>query len=244
MRNYGIKTMKIVAVAGSKDTGKTTLVTRIIKELVKRGFKVGTLKHAHHTFDRTDSDTGKHREAGAELVAGVGFETFFTTKTMDLERVLNMMKSIEKLDFVVLEGFKNYPYAKISTSPNLNDEFTIKTVDAKKLANEDVEALVDLIEERSFGLVQKFNCKKCGFKNCSEFVQAKINGNAVDIDCKTDSAEVLLRINDKAIPLNPFVRDFVHDTVEGMVKSLKTSEFGVEDFKKIELLIRNERVER
>jgi len=87
-------------------------------------------------------------------------------------------------------------------------------------------------------LVQKLNCKKCGFKNCSEFVQAKIHGDAVDIDCKTDSTEVLLRINDKAIPLNPFVRDFVRDTVEGMVKSLKTSEFGVEDFEKIELLIR------
>jgi molybdopterin-guanine dinucleotide biosynthesis adapter protein len=230
--------MKIIAVAGTKNTGKTTLVTRIVTELVKREFKVGTLKHAHHTFDRADSDTGKHREAGAELVAGVGFETFFTTKTMELEKVLNMMKSLEKLDFVVLEGFKNYPYAKISTSPDLKDEFTIKNVNAKELSDEDVESLVDLITERSFGLVQNLNCKKCGFKNCTEFVQAKIKGDAADLECKTDSDEVLLRINDKPIPLNPFVRDFVRDTVEGMFKSLKTSEFGVEDFEKIELLIR------
>ena len=48
----------------------------------------------------------------------------------------------------------------------------------------------------------------------------------------------MLRVNGKAIPLNPFVRDFVRETVEGMIKSLKTSEFGVEDFDKIELLIR------
>jgi molybdopterin-guanine dinucleotide biosynthesis protein B len=230
--------MKIIAVAGTKNTGKTTLVTRIIKELVKRGFKVGTLKHAHHSFDRADSDTGKHKQAGAELVAGVGFETFFTTGPMEIEKVLNMMKSLEKVDFVVLEGFKNYPYAKISTSPDLEDEFTIQTVDAKKLNDEEVESLVDLVEERSFGLVQNFNCKKCGFNNCSEFVHAKVNGDATNVECKTDSDEVLLRVNNEAIPLNPFVRDFIRETVEGMIKSLKTSEFGVEDFNKIELLIR------
>lgn len=230
--------MKIIAVAGTKNTGKTTLVTRIIKELVKRGFKVGTLKHAHHSFDRADSDTGKHKQAGAEFVAGVGFETFFTTGPMELEKVLNMMKSLEKLDFVVLEGFKNYPYAKISTSPDLEDEFTIKTVDAKKLSDEEVESLVDLVEKQSFGLLQNLNCKKCGFSNCSEFVHAKVNGDAANVECKTDSDKVMLRVNDKAIPLNPFVRDFVRETVEGMIKSLKTSEFGVEDFDKIELLIR------
>ena len=42
------------------------------------------------------------------------------------------------------------------------------------------------------------------------------------------------------IPLNPFVRNFVKETVQGMVKSLKTDEFGVNDFEKIELLIRDD----
>lgn len=86
--------------------------------------------------------------------------------------------------------------------------------------------------------MQNLNCKKCGFSNCSEFVHAKVNGDAANVECKTDSNKVMLRVNDKAIPLNPFVRDFVRETVEGMIKSLKTSEFGVEDFDKIELLIR------
>jgi molybdopterin-guanine dinucleotide biosynthesis protein B len=42
------------------------------------------------------------------------------------------------------------------------------------------------------------------------------------------------------IPLNPFVRSFVKETIHGMVKSLKTDEFGVKDFEKIELLIRDD----
>ena len=42
--------MKIIAVVGTKNTGKTTLVTKIVRELVERGFDVGTVKHSHHTF--------------------------------------------------------------------------------------------------------------------------------------------------------------------------------------------------
>ena len=37
--------MKIITVVGTKNTGKTTLVTMIVKELSKRGYKVGTIKH-------------------------------------------------------------------------------------------------------------------------------------------------------------------------------------------------------
>lgn len=68
--------MKIVAVVGTKNTGKTTLVTNIVKELVKRGFEVGTIKYSHHSFDMSDRDTGKHKKAGAEIVAGIGRKLF------------------------------------------------------------------------------------------------------------------------------------------------------------------------
>ncbi len=46
--------MKIIAVVGTKNTGKTTLVTKIVKELVERGFEVGTIKYSHHSFDMSD----------------------------------------------------------------------------------------------------------------------------------------------------------------------------------------------
>ncbi|MCE7699213.1 MAG: molybdopterin-guanine dinucleotide biosynthesis protein B, partial [Methanobacterium paludis] len=55
--------MKIITVVGTKNTGKTTLVTKIVEELVNRGFKVGTVKHSHHSFDMAESDTGKHKDA-------------------------------------------------------------------------------------------------------------------------------------------------------------------------------------
>jgi len=70
--------MKIVAVVGTKNTGKTTLVTKLVRELVLRGFKVGTVKHTHVKLDLDGKDTWKHREAGASMVVGAGEdETFF-----------------------------------------------------------------------------------------------------------------------------------------------------------------------
>ncbi len=71
-------------------------------------------------------------------------------------------------------------------------------------------------------------------------MKGKIKGNANATICKSESDEVLLKIDDQMIPLNPFVRSFVKETIHGMVKSLKTDEFGVKDFEKIEILIRDD----
>ena len=63
--------MKIFGLAGWKGSGKTTLVVRLLPELISRGFSVSTLKHAHHDFDidKPGKDSHRHREAGAREVA-------------------------------------------------------------------------------------------------------------------------------------------------------------------------------
>ena len=97
--------MKIIAVSGTKNTGKTTLVTKIVAELTKRSYNVGTVKHTHHKFDTEGRDTWKHKEAGAEIVVGSGNETFFTLQeSMDLDTILSILKFIKNPDFVVLES--------------------------------------------------------------------------------------------------------------------------------------------
>lgn len=63
--------MKIINVQGRKKTGKTTTVTNIISELVRRGYSVGSVKSIHidgFTMDSDSADTGKHRRAGADPV--------------------------------------------------------------------------------------------------------------------------------------------------------------------------------
>jgi len=229
--------MKIIAVSGTKNTGKTTLVTKIVAELTKRGFNVGTVKHTHHKFDTEGRDTWKHKEAGAEIVVGSGNETFFTLQeSMELDTILSILKFIKNPDFVVLESFKHSEYAKVVTS-DIEDDFTIAKVNVFKMDQKDVELLVDLIEERSYSFLQNMDYKKLGFKNSTDLAKAIVNGDLKYEDEIIEPNDILLRIDGSIIPMNLFVQDFIKSTIEGMLMSLKTDEYGALDSNKIEIII-------
>ncbi|KIR02023.1 Hypothetical ATP-binding protein, containing DUF265 domain protein [Lachnospiraceae bacterium TWA4] len=63
--------MKVVSIVGVRKSGKTTVVTQLVSEFKKRGYKVGTIKTIFcPTFSMDDpkSNTAKHRKAGADVV--------------------------------------------------------------------------------------------------------------------------------------------------------------------------------
>ncbi|ADP77952.1 molybdopterin-guanine dinucleotide biosynthesis protein B [Methanothermus fervidus DSM 2088] len=223
--------MKIISVIGKKDTGKTTLVRKIIEGLRSRGYKVAGLKHAHVYFDFRDKDTGKYRESGAEIVAGLGKETFILLdKELKPEYLIYLISFIQNPDFLVIEGFKTWKFANISTSPEVKNKFTIATVDE----NFEIEELLDLIEERSYGLLLNLNCGKCGFDTCEEFAIAKIKGE--DVECKSQPKDAMLIVDDVPVPLNPFVQKIIASTITGMIKSLKMEKSKINNIK---LFIKN-----
>lgn len=233
--------MKILGVAGTKNTGKTTLVTLIVSELVKRGYQVGTIKHTHHDLDLEGKDTWKHRKAGAELVVGSGDSTttFISNGKMDLEKILKNITCLKELDYVVIEGFKMASYPKLSTTMAVKDEYTIKNVDVFNLKEKDISPLVDLVEERTYGLISNTNCGECGYQSCLDMAQAIIKGEIAEDKCKMKKfQEVELFIEDKNIPLNPFVQDILRKGILGMLSTLKTDNNEIQG--KVELLIRNE----
>lgn len=233
--------MKIIAIVGSKNTGKTSLSVRIIEELVDRGYKVGSIKHSHHTMevDTEGKDTWKHLQAGSDMVIGSGANSFvIVDEELELDQLLFMMKSLKDPDYVVVEGYKQYPYANISTS-DFKDDYTIKQVDSFNLSEDDVVDLVDVVEKQSFGLIQNLDYKKYGFKTRSEMASAISQGKAAESPHESD--EMVLRVDEKIIPLNDFVQAFLESGVRGMIKSLKTEEFGVKNLKNIQLLIRNKK---
>jgi len=229
--------MKVIAVSGTKNTGKTTLTTKIVAELVKRGFTVGTVKHTHHGFDTEGKDTNKHAQAGAEIVVGSGTESFFTLQeSMDLDTILSVLKFIKNPDYVVLEGFKHSKYAKICTS-DLKDDFTIAQVNVFDMDETDINLLVDLVEQRSYGFLQNMDYKKLGFKKSEDLAKAIVKGDLNYQEEIKEPVDILLRIDGSIIPMNLFVQDFIKSTIQGMIKSLKTDEFGAKENKKIELII-------
>lgn len=233
--------MKIIAIVGSKNTGKTSLSVRVIEELVDRGYKVGSIKHSHHNMevDTEGKDTWKHRQAGSEMVIGSGANSFVVLdEELELSQLLFMIKSLKDPDYVVIEGYKQYPYANISTS-DFKDDYTIKQVDSFNLSEQDIVDLVDLVEKQSFGFLENMDYKKYGFKSSAEMASALSQGEARDAPQESD--EVVLSVDDTIIPLNEFVQAFLESGVQGMIKSLKTEEFGVKDLKNIQLVIKNKK---
>ncbi len=59
-----------IHIVGRKNSGKTTLVCDLVRELTARGLKVATVKHTHHRheLDTPGKDSYQHREAGAAAV--------------------------------------------------------------------------------------------------------------------------------------------------------------------------------
>ena len=232
--------MKIVSIVGKKNTGKTSLTVKVIEELTKRGHNVASIKHSHHSIemDKENTDTWKHKQAGSNLVVGVGSTTFFNVKAeYDLNRILFLLKHFDNFDFVIIEGYKNYNYPKIITSPDVRDEYTIKEVDSFTIDEKGVSDLADLIEKRGHDIVDTLFANNCGFNN-GEAIAEEIRNENLSVD-NLDNIHSYLSIDNKVVGLNRFVSDYLKQNILGVISTLNLDDYGVEDINKIELLIPN-----
>ena len=112
----------IIGIVGWKNSGKTTLATGLISELAGRGYRVASLKHAHHAFriDDGPTDSSRHRQAGARqvLVASNTRSALITEYDApdDPELrpdLLSLANALSPADIIIAEGFKGSPVAKI-----------------------------------------------------------------------------------------------------------------------------------
>jgi molybdopterin-guanine dinucleotide biosynthesis protein B len=111
-------TPPLFGITGWKNSGKTTLMVRLIGELTRRGYAVSVIKHAHAGFeiDHQGRDSFKMREAGAREVALSSPRRFALMRElgdapeMKFEEVL---VHIGPCDVILVEGFKREPFPKI-----------------------------------------------------------------------------------------------------------------------------------
>jgi molybdopterin-guanine dinucleotide biosynthesis protein B len=112
------KSMRIIGLAGWSGAGKTTLITRVVPLLNRRGVRVATIKHAHHAFeiDRPGKDSWLHREAGATEVAIVSSRRWAIVHELRGESEPALTEILAKLspaDLVIIEGFKRHALPKL-----------------------------------------------------------------------------------------------------------------------------------
>lgn len=108
----------IVAIVGWKNSGKTTLVVGLVAELVRRGRRVATIKHAHHSFeiDPGETDSARHRRAGARQVAIVSAERVALIKELrgaPEPSLADVVASLDPCDLIIAEGYKAAHVPKI-----------------------------------------------------------------------------------------------------------------------------------
>jgi len=110
----------VIGFAAFSGTGKTTLLEKLIPQLTGQGIRIGMVKHAHHEFDidKPGKDSYRLRMAGAQqvLIASSKRQALMTEHPTPQEPRLEELISrldLDNIDLVLVEGFRNVPFARI-----------------------------------------------------------------------------------------------------------------------------------
>ena len=152
-----------ICIVGRSQTGKTTLLEKLIPVLKGRGHRIGTIKHSHHIFDfdKIGKDSWRHKDAGAETVIIASPGKIAMIKN-DHEGTLDSLQNFfADLDLVITEGYKGEQKPKIEVVRAARHEEALLADDANLIAVatdvemvmevpvfglEDTEKLADFIE--------------------------------------------------------------------------------------------------
>jgi molybdopterin-guanine dinucleotide biosynthesis protein MobB len=109
---------RLIAIVGKKNSGKTTLLVALVKELARRGHRVMTIKHGSHPFeiDQEGRDTWRHmHEGGAERVVmeTPAMRVLISKVSEPLGPRELAATYLSDAEFVVVEGFKDSDLPKI-----------------------------------------------------------------------------------------------------------------------------------
>ncbi|MBP1700165.1 MAG: molybdopterin guanine dinucleotide biosynthesis accessory protein MobB [Deltaproteobacteria bacterium] len=198
----------IISIVGKSDSGKTTLIEKLVPELTRRGYRIATVKHDVHGFevDREGKDSWRHKRAGAHTVVISSPQKIALIR--DVERDLSLMEIRDKLirdvDLVLSEGYKRDVQPKIEI-------FRKERHQELLCAKED--NLIAIVSDQTFNVgIPCFDLED--MKGLSDFIEKEFLKPG-------KGKEVSLNVGGKPIPLSPFVTDFMTKTIKGMLSALK-----------------------
>lgn len=163
----GAAQIPIISIVGKSNSGKTTLIERLIPELIRRGWRVGTIKHNMHGFeiDHEGKDSWRHKKAGARMTVLASPHQVAMVEDTEIDYDIGELRDryIHDVDIILVEGYKKNPYPKIevfrpslrrerlcSPEDNLVAMASDEPLDAGVpcLDINDIKGLADMIEER------------------------------------------------------------------------------------------------
>jgi molybdopterin-guanine dinucleotide biosynthesis protein B len=210
----------IISIVGKSDSGKTTLIEKLVPELTRRGYRIATVKHDVHGFevDREGKDSWRHKQAGAHTVVISSPKKVALIRDVEKDLTLEEIRErlIQDVDLILSEGYKKDVQPKIEI---------FRKEKHKELLCTKKDNLIAIVSDQKFRVGVS-----CFFlddiRGVAEFIEKKY------LQSKREG-DVSLKVDGKKIPMTPFVKSFVTHTIKGMLTSLK----GCEDPQHIEIRI-------
>lgn len=159
----------VLSIVSKKNSGKTTLLEKLIPELGRRGYRVGTIKHDVHGFDidREGKDSWRHKQAGARGVVISSPKKISLIKDIEQEWTIDQIVAgfFADMDLVITEGYKKegkpqievfreaahstplhsrtHPNTLIAVASDVPIDLGVPRLDIN-----DIQGIADLIEDR------------------------------------------------------------------------------------------------
>ena len=202
--------LPLVGFVGHSNSGKTTIVKGLIRELVARGYRVGAVKHAHHGFrlGTSQKDSEQLISAGATPVLIISPDRYAIVESTPDELLLSQsLPLILQCDIVLVEGFKGssiYPRVEVYRQENEN---------SLVLSPKDLSAVVTNVP-------LDINIPQFSFEELPKlatWVESTIKAIEMELD-------VQLTVNGQTVGLNPFATKVLGHMLLGAVSVLKGGE--------------------
>lgn len=208
----------VIAFVGRSNSGKTTLLEKIIPELKKRGYRVGTVKHVpgHLVEPADERDSQRHLIAGSATAVIDSPQKLIIIKPQPEESsLIDLAWSLgEDFDIILAEGFKNSSVPKI----------LVHRREAGK-APESLTRVLAVVSDEPVGL----EVKHFGLDEVTQIADFLVDTFIVPSRSRVD-----LRVNGEPVALSSYPREIIASVMETMAKSLK----GVGEIKELEFRLK------
>ena len=200
--------MKAVAIVGNSDSGKTRLITALIKELNQRGLRCGVLKKANEEIelDKEGKDSWQFMAAGAETATVLTPEKIFTIEKKKANQTLLglALERFSEVDLLLVEGGKKESAFKKIWRLQKAADFD------RKMAPEELLAVV---ADEPFPVSPGYPVFQA--EETSKLADFLLNV----LEPLEPLAE--LKVDGRRVPLNPFVQSMLTETIKGLLRALK-----------------------
>lgn len=198
--------MDTFAIIGDSDTGKTRLIQQLVPELKKRGHSVAVIKHCPHgyNFDLEGKDSWEYTKAGADGVALVAPDQLavFQQKPGNVPSVSVALEYFKDVDIILVEGFRK--------EKGLDKIEVLRKGENGKVKGP-LEDLIAVVSDEKVS-IDKPVFHPDQISELADFLENKLGKR---------KSHVVLEIDGKSIPANPFVQKMLQNVVLGMVTSLE-----------------------